>query len=225
MLVLSLALLAAANYFGAPLWTITLGAAVVLVAGNAYVHYFRPWLRSRRYARRQPQQQQQWRWHPRQQQQQQQQQGIRGPAAAATPSDGDATVGRSGAAAGNLTVRPASEADEDVAAAAVQLVTVSQPAKNPPDGRTPAQTPAFVEPAAAGFQQQLPSSGEAATSPGVRTAVSDSGGGPCHRAVIDESLCGGSAAVATLAVAAADAPPSTASTASSREASTSFHLI
>lgn len=45
VLLLSLVMLAIANFIGAPLWTITLAAAGVLVAGNLWVHYLQPSLR------------------------------------------------------------------------------------------------------------------------------------------------------------------------------------
>ena len=48
ILLASLVLLAAANFIGAPLWTVTLSAAGALVAGNWWQHYFRPWWRRRR---------------------------------------------------------------------------------------------------------------------------------------------------------------------------------
>lgn len=44
VLLLSLVTLAIANFIGAPLWAITLAAAGVLVFGNLWVHYLRPWL-------------------------------------------------------------------------------------------------------------------------------------------------------------------------------------
>jgi len=52
VLLVCLVLLAAANFIGAPLWAITLAAAVALVAGNWYQHYLRPWWLRRRTGRR-----------------------------------------------------------------------------------------------------------------------------------------------------------------------------
>ena len=52
VLLLSLILLAAANFIGAPLWAVTLAAAVALVAGNYWQHYVRPWMRRRKGRRR-----------------------------------------------------------------------------------------------------------------------------------------------------------------------------
>ena len=55
VLLASLILLAAANFIGAPLWAVTLAAAVALVAGNWWQHYFRPWWQQRRKGRRRQQ--------------------------------------------------------------------------------------------------------------------------------------------------------------------------
>mmetsp|Transcript_4954 Transcript_4954/g.14258 ORF Transcript_4954/g.14258 Transcript_4954/m.14258 type:complete len:676 (-) Transcript_4954:710-2737(-) len=52
VLLLSLVMLAIANFIGAPLWAITLAAAAVLVAGNWYVHYLNPWFQQRRHSSR-----------------------------------------------------------------------------------------------------------------------------------------------------------------------------
>lgn len=45
-------MLAVANFIHAPLWAITLAAAGVLVAGNLWVHYARPWVVAQRQRRR-----------------------------------------------------------------------------------------------------------------------------------------------------------------------------
>jgi len=48
VLLASLVMLAVANFIHAPLWAITLAAAGVLVAGNLWVHYVRPWVVAQR---------------------------------------------------------------------------------------------------------------------------------------------------------------------------------